>query len=68
VLFSGYCFARFDVTAAKSVLLCADVVAIVGAPGVPPGIAQNEIDRGRPLGCDSDELAPGSLLTGLRHG
>ena len=48
-LFPGYCFARFDVREAKPVLGCTGVVAIVGTPGAPSAISENEIDAVRRL-------------------
>jgi transcription antitermination factor NusG len=72
-LFPGYCFARFDVKEAKPVLGCAGVVAIVGTPGVPSAIAENEIDAVRRLldtglSCDPCPFIKEGMPVVVKHG
>ena len=72
-LFPGYCFARFDVKEAKPVLGCAGVVAIVGTPGVPSAISENEIDAVRRLldtglSCDPCPFIKEGMPVIVTHG
>jgi transcriptional antiterminator NusG len=72
-LFPGYCFARFDVREAKRVLGCAGVVSIVGAPGVPSAISENEIDAVRRLldtglSCDPCPFTKEGMAVIVTHG
>ena len=71
--FPGYCFARFDVREAKPVLGCAGVVAIVGTPGVPSAISENEIDAVRRLldtglSCDPCPFIKEGMPVVVTHG
>jgi transcription antitermination factor NusG len=72
-LFPGYCFARFDVREAKPVLGCAGVVAIVGTPGVPSAISEEEIEAVRRLldtglSCDPCPFIKEGMPVVVTHG
>jgi transcription termination/antitermination protein NusG len=61
-LFPGYCFARFDVDDALSILKCTGVVNIVSFEGKPASIPEHEIDSIRTLVASELQYDPCPLI------
>ena len=61
-LFPGYCFARFDESAALSVLTCTGVVSIVSFEGKPAAIPEQEIASIRTLVTSDLQYDPCPLI------
>lgn len=61
-LFPGYCFARFDVSASRSVLKCSGVSAIVSIDGRPAPIPPEEIEGVRKLVSSDLQYDPCPLI------
>jgi len=61
-LFPGYCFARFDVADALTVLKCTGVVSIVGVEGKPAPIPEYELDSIRLLVSSELQYDPCPLI------
>lgn len=61
-LFSGYCFARFDVSTSLAVLKCTGVIAIVTIEGRPAPIPHEEIESVRKLVTSDLQYDPCPLI------